>query len=105
MSDNRKDLQEFAQNLSISKIEEEGNKKALNYFIKDTRPYFKKQNLNCDKAQWTCWQVHTRCEIYDLFVTVLRRAFHEKRRKLNNTPSERGWQCTYNVKYPILPKC
>lgn len=57
MPDYRKDIQEFAQNLAISKIEEErsGEKKSLNYFIIESKPYVKKQNLNSDKALWTCW--------------------------------------------------
>ncbi|TNV85265.1 hypothetical protein FGO68_gene15236 [Halteria grandinella] len=77
MPDYRKDIQEFAQNLAISKIEEErtGDKKSLNYFIIESKPYVKKQNLNSDKALWTCWQVHSRTETYDLYVTVLRRKY------------------------------
>lgn len=63
--------------MAISKIEEErtGDKKSLNYFIIESKPYVKKQNLSSDKALWTCWQVHSRTETNDLYVTVLRRKY------------------------------
>ena len=76
MPDSRRDIQEFAQNLAILKSEEgEQGKKQTKYFIIESGPYFKKQNLTSDKAQWNCWNVHSRTETYDLYVTVLRRKY------------------------------
>jgi hypothetical protein len=50
MPDSRREIQEFTQNLAISKIEEILNKKGSQYYILQSRPYVKKQNLNSDKA-------------------------------------------------------
>lgn len=70
MPDHRRDLQEFAQNIAMSRIEAK-----MQYYILSSKPYMKKSNLTSDKANWSCWEVHIRTERYDLFVTVLRRKF------------------------------
>ena len=45
MSDERRDLQEFAQNISFEKIDAK-----TSYFILQSKPYIKKFNLSADKS-------------------------------------------------------
>ncbi|CDW74435.1 arm repeat protein [Stylonychia lemnae] len=70
MPDYRKDIQEFAQNLAMSRIDAK-----TQYYIMASKPYIKKYNLTSDKAQINCWDVHIRTHVFDLFVTVHRRKY------------------------------
>ncbi len=70
MSENRRELQEFAQTYAMSRID-----RKMQYFILNSSPYIKKYNLTNDKAQWSGWEIHMRTEQHDFFVTVLRRKF------------------------------
>eukprot|EP00347_Sterkiella_histriomuscorum_P016136 403354352 len=70
MPDHRRDIQEFAQNLALSRIDAK-----TQYYIMSSKPYIRKYNLTADKALINCWDVHIRTMKYDLFVTVLRRKF------------------------------
>lgn len=47
MPEQRKDIQEFAQNIAFERIQSKDN-----YFIIQSKPYLKKFNLVADKAQW-----------------------------------------------------
>ena len=58
MSDEKSDLQTYCQNSALELIKSPDTI----YLLMESRPYIKKYNLNQDRAQWSCWQVHLRLE-------------------------------------------